>query len=86
MSSFPRLQNASADLLSYVASKIIPPEEFNPDRFPIELFFRPSIPDNVTNWRVFNNDDDIIDFLTSEGSYEEQIIDEHEDDLQINHK
>ena len=35
---------------------------------------------------MFNNDADIIDFLTSEGSYEEKIIDEHENDLQINHK
>jgi len=45
-----------------------------------------SIPDNVTNWRVFNNDADIINFLTSEGSYEEQVIDEHEHGLQIKHK
>jgi len=35
---------------------------------------------------MFNNDANIIDLLTSEGSYEEQIIDEHEHDLQINHK
>ena len=48
-----------------------------------KLIFRPSIPNNVTNWRVFNNDADIVNFLTSEGSYEEQIIDEQEHDLQI---
>lgn len=35
---------------------------------------------------MFNNDVNIIDFLTSEGYYEEQIIDEHEHDLKINHK
>ena len=77
ISSIPILQNASADLLANVASRLITSEEFNPDRFSIELVFRPSISDVVTNCRVFNNDYNIIDFLTSEGSYEEQIIDEH---------
>lgn len=84
--SVPRLQKASVDLLASVASKLIPSQEFSPNRFSIELIFRPSIPDNVTNWRVFNNDADIINSLTSGGTYEEQIIDEHEHDLQINHK
>ena len=77
------MQNTSVELLANVASKLIPSEEFSPDRFSIELIFRSSIPDNVTNGRVFNNDVDIINFLTSEGSYEKQIIDEHEHDLQI---
>ena len=80
------MQNTSADLLANVAFKIIPSEEFSPDRFSIELIFRPSIHDNITNWRVFNDDTDIIDFLSSDGSYEGQIIDEHEHDLQIENK
>jgi hypothetical protein len=45
-----RLQNASVDLLENVASKLIPPEDFSPDRFSVELIFKPSIPDNITNW------------------------------------
>ena len=49
ISSIPRLQNASTDLLANVASKLIPSEDYGPDRFSIELIFRPSIPDNVTN-------------------------------------
>lgn len=75
ISSIPTLQNASADLPANMASRLIPSEDLSPDRFSIELIFRPSIPDNITNWRVFNNDADIVNFLTSEGSYEEQIID-----------
>ena len=39
ISSIPRLQNASVDLLANVASKLIPSEDFSPDRFSIELFF-----------------------------------------------
>ena len=69
ISSIPRLHNANADLLANVASRLIPSEDFSPDRFSIELIFKPSIPDNITNWRVFNDDPDIVSFLTSEGSY-----------------
>ena len=83
ISSVPRIQNASVNLLANVASKLIPSQEFSPDRFSIELIFRPSIPDNITNWRVFNSDSDIIYFLTSEGSYDSQILDENEHNIHI---
>ena len=66
ISSIPRLQNVSADLLANIASRLIPSEDFSPDRFSIELIFKPSIADNITNWRVFNDDPDIVNFLTSE--------------------
>ena len=77
------MQNASAYLLANIASKLIPSQEFIPYRFSIELIFRPSIPNNITNCRVFNNDSDIVHFLTSEGSYDSQILDENEHDIQI---
>lgn len=83
ISSIPRLQNASAGLLANIASKLIPPEDYSLDRLSIELIFRPSIPDNITNWRVFNNDPDIVRFLTLEGSYNNQIIDEDQHDKQL---
>ena len=69
--------------MANVASKLIPSEDFSPDRFSIELIFRPSIPDNITNWRIFNDDPDIVSFLTSEGSYNNQIIDEDQHDKQL---
>ncbi len=83
ISPIPRLQNASADLLSIVASKLIPSEDYSPYRFSIELIFRPSIPDNVTNQTIFNDDPDIVSFLTQEGSYTNQIIDEDQHDKQL---
>jgi len=69
--------------LANVASKLIPSEYFSPDRFSIKLIFRPSILDNITNWRVFNDDPDNVKFLTSEGSYANQIIDEDQHDRQL---
>jgi len=52
----PKIQNASADILDNVASKLIPLGDYNPTRFSIELFFTAYILDNITNLRVFNND------------------------------
>lgn len=49
ISPIPTLQNASADLLANVASKLIPSEDYSPNRFSIKLIFRPSIPENLTD-------------------------------------
>ena len=81
ISSIPRIQSASVDLLANVMPKLILYQEFSPNRFSIELIFRPSLLDNITNWRVSNHDFDIRYFLTSERSYDNQILDEHEHDI-----
>jgi len=41
--------------------------------------------DNITNWRVFNYDDHILNFLKQEDTYKDLIIDENQHDLEINH-
>jgi ribonuclease HI len=56
INSIPRLNNVEADLLANVASKILPAEGLSSDAFSIELLFRPSVLDNITNWRVFDDD------------------------------
>ena len=86
ISAIPRIQNASADLLANVASKLIPSEDYNPNRFSVELILRPSILDNITNCWVFNDDEDILSFLTSEKSYDDQITNEDGHDNQLKQK
>ena len=44
--------------------------------FYIELIFKPSIPDNVTNWRVFYNDEQIIKLLILENTFKDSDINE----------
>jgi hypothetical protein len=70
-------------LLANVASRLIPSEGIFPDTFSVELLYRPSIPDNVTNWRVFDDDQQIISFLHLEGNFKDSIIDEgqHDQDM-----
>jgi hypothetical protein len=82
--SISRMKNASANLLENVAYRLIPPEAFSPNSFYVELIFRPFVPDNITYWQVFNDDADIINFLSLEGSYGNDIIDEESHDLELN--
>lgn len=53
----PHYLNVDVDILANVASQLIPSENFEPNAFSIELIYRPFVPDNVTNWRVFNEDE-----------------------------
>jgi ribonuclease HI len=83
INSIPRLNNAKADLLVNVASKLLPAEGLSPNAFSVELLFRPSIPDNITNWRVFDDDQQIINFLHMEETFQGAVIDEqmHDNNL-----
>ena len=67
----PRFQNQEAYLLANVASKLIPSENFTPDFFSVELIFRPSIPDNIFNWRVFDNDLQVLNFLMNDDTFKD---------------
>ena len=63
-------------MLANVASKLIPSENLTPDFFSVELIFRSSIPDNIFNWRVFDNDTQVLNFLTNEDIFKDSAIDE----------
>ena len=68
-----RSNNKMADLLENIAIKP------NGDSFNgisvVELQNRPSIPDNVENWQVFEDDKDILQFMLSEENYFSQELD-----------
>jgi hypothetical protein len=55
-----------------------------PDTFSMELLYRPSVPDNITNWRVFDNDQQIISFLHLEDNFKYFVIDEGQHDQEVN--
>ena len=57
INSIPHYLNQEADLLANVASRLIPSEGMLADYFSVELLFKSSIPNNIANWRVFNNDE-----------------------------
>ena len=42
------------------------------------MIYRPSIPDNITSWIIFNNDQQIIDFLHFEDIFKGSVIDDEQ--------
>jgi ribonuclease HI len=83
INSIPRSSNVEVDILANVASKLLPVDGLSPSTFSVELLFRPSIPNNITSWRVFEDDQQIINFLHMEETFQGAVIDEqtHDDNL-----
>jgi hypothetical protein len=64
------------DSLATTTSRLSPLEDYEASRFTIELLYKPSVPDNITNWRVFEGDEQIIAFLTNEENFKDLAIDD----------
>jgi len=62
ISYIPRAMKNIDDSLAISASMFIPPmpPKLN---YEIQVKYRPSLPDNVKFWRVFENDDELSKFL-----------------------
>jgi hypothetical protein len=68
----PHSQNVVVDTLANATSRFTPLN----NGFTVELLFRPFVPDNITNWRVFNDDSQLIDFLTNVYMFQDYVIDD----------
>ena len=77
--SIPRLKNATANLLATSIARLVPTNNI----CSIELLFRPSVPDNITNMRVFNDDQQILECLTNNDTFKGAIIDDEEHQLEL---
>jgi ribonuclease HI len=62
ISFIPREENAPADFQAFSASLFEAPAMPN-DRSEVEIRYRPSVPNNVKHWRVFEDDQEIEKFL-----------------------
>ena len=80
INAIPRLQNVVVDLLANSSSRLVPTNH----KCSIELIFRPSVVDNIKNLRVFDDDEQIINFFANDEFFKESVIDddEHQEDLQ----
>lgn len=45
-------------------------------RFNIEILYKPSIPDNITNLRVFNDDQKTLHFMENTDIFKDVTIDD----------
>ena len=76
--SIPHTMNFEADMLANAASNLCPSDDFSHNIFSVEFIYRPSIPDNITDWRVFEDDEQIINFLHSEDTFKRLVIDDEQ--------
>ena len=67
------MQNAT-DFLAVSAARLVPTN----NKCSIELIFRPTISENITNLRVFDDDKKIIDFITNDETFKDSVIDDEE--------
>jgi hypothetical protein len=63
--SIPREHNSLADKLAISASTFQPSEELLIGQGKMEVISRPSIPDNMDHWQVFNGDKQILIFMNN---------------------
>ena len=49
----PRAKNILVDYLATATSRLSPLEDYEASRFTVELLFKPSVPNNISNWKVF---------------------------------
>jgi ribonuclease HI len=78
ISFIPREENAPADFQAFSASLFEVPA-LPTDRSQVEIRYRPSVPDNVKHWRVFEDDQEIEKFLQSIDDFSASRIDEDQD-------
>eukprot|EP00253_Pinus_taeda_P004886 PITA_04886 len=64
------------DALENVAARFPPLR----DGFSIELLYKPFVPDNITNLRIFNDDQQILHFMDNVDVFKDATIDEDEHD------
>jgi ribonuclease HI len=73
--AIPREENHVADALAVSASTLQPCEGPLHDQCKMEVLFRPSIPDNLEHWQVFEDDDQIIRFMENSKEFTGTQID-----------
>jgi ribonuclease HI len=60
----PREHNAKEDELAVAASTLQLPNGLADENISVEVIFRPSVPNNIDHWQVFDDDKQMIKFLT----------------------
>jgi hypothetical protein len=76
ITTIPKEKNILADSLAIAASRLSPLEDYEASWFTVELLYKPSVPKNISNWKVFEGYEKIIDFLTNQDNFKDLSIDD----------
>lgn len=72
----PRVENSLANALVVAATTLQSSDALISTKCRIEIIFRPCIPNNEDHWQVFDDDAQIIRFLSQLGEFEAECEDE----------
>jgi len=75
----PCTRNAAANALANAASRM----SLIRDRFTIEILYKPSILGNITNLRMFNDDQQILHFMANVDDFKDATIDDYEHECSL---
>ena len=70
----PREENYVVDALAVLASTLQPCEGPLKNLCKMEVLFRPSIPDNLENWQVFEDDRQILRFMENSREFTDSQV------------
>jgi hypothetical protein len=76
ITAIPREKNILVDSLATTASRISPLEDYESSWFTVELLYKPLVPNNICNWKVFEGDEHIINVLTNQDNFKDLVIDD----------
>lgn len=62
--------------MANISSKLSADENLKVNNFSVDLIFRPSILDNIINWKVYEEYEQIFHFLHCEKDFKNVVIDE----------
>jgi hypothetical protein len=71
-----RAKNILVDSLATASSRLSPREDYEASQFTMKFLYKPSVPNNISNWKVFEGDEHIITFLTNQDSFKDLDIDD----------
>jgi ribonuclease HI len=76
ITAIPRTMNILVDSLATVVSRLSPLEDYEASWFTVELLYKPSVSNNIYNWKVFEDDEQIINFFTNQDNFKDLAIDD----------
>jgi hypothetical protein len=76
ITTIPREKNIIVDSLATFASILSPLEDYEASQFTLDLLYKPSMPNNISNWKVFEGDEQIINFLTNQDNFKDLAIED----------
>jgi hypothetical protein len=78
ITTISREKNTLVNSLDTTAPRLSPLEDYEASRFIVELLYKPLVPNNISNWKVFEGDEQIISFLTNQDNFKDLTIDDEE--------